>query len=147
VQTVVGTYWHHPSLCFAVEQNVWKRQISTIHPISQQDHRYPSQLAYSPESRPDSITLVTHHVISCHFPLATTTAANQSSQSRPQITTHKQPPDLGSESASFSPAFLALSTAINQRLAEEQLHLYLYLEPKDSSTTVVVSSSGILLLS
>jgi hypothetical protein len=32
VQTVVRTCWHHSSLCFAVEQNVWKRQISTIHP-------------------------------------------------------------------------------------------------------------------
>jgi hypothetical protein len=64
-----------------------------------------------------------------------------------KTTTHKQPPDTGSESASFSPAFLALSTAINKRLAEEQLHPYLYLEPKESSTTVVVSSSGILPLS
>lgn len=64
-----------------------------------------------------------------------------------KTTTHKQPPDLRSESASFSPAFLALLTAINQRLPEEQLHPYLYLEPTDSSTTVVVSSSGILPLS
>jgi len=81
-----------------------------------------------------------------YFQLATTTAATPTSQASPghKTTTHKQPPDLGSESASFSPAFLALPTAINQRLAEEQLHPYLYLEPKDSSTTVVVNSSGIL---
>jgi hypothetical protein len=104
---------HQSRLSFAIEQNLWKRRISTTHPISQRMYRCPSRLAYSPAPQPNSIT-------------------------------HKQPPDLGSESASLSPAFLALSTAINQRLAEEQLHPYLYLEPKDSSTTVVVSSSGIL---
>ena len=43
------------------------------------------------------------------------------------------------------PSFLGPLNTINQRLAEEQLRPYLYLKPREPSTTVAVSSSsGIL---
>ena len=71
-----------------------------------------------------------------------TTISRSGSQSRPQTTTHKQPPGLTSESESSAQLPWPSQQPSTRDWLKKQLYPYLYPAPSIPSTTRVVSSSN-----
>jgi hypothetical protein len=127
---LVRIHWHHSWLSIAIKQNVWRRRISAIHPISQHIHNYPSRLAAAQY----------HHIVTLHVTSYRLSARHHSIQA----TNHDSQTAAGpwKRVSIVLPSFLGPPNSHQPETGRRAATSLLVPEAEHSSTTVVVSSSG-----